>query len=153
MSSPNDQIVRAKIHSLGGLFFLGTLVLFAVLVLNAFFAFAFHPIAAWLLVLLLGSALVYVIDGVSERLAQKDGNLFFDSLFHRKRTVSLRDVKRIQFVHEGLNMEKGIESIRVQYRDGKEQRLALGPFWHRHQVMAFLRAAIEGRGARLEEWQ
>jgi hypothetical protein len=148
-------MVRAKVHSLGGLVFIGALILIGILLLNALYAWAFHPVVSYGLATLFIFIILFSVDGLSERLACEAQQLVFDSWFRRERRLSLKGVRRIQFVHEGLNMEQGIESVRVQYRNGEETCVALGPFWHRHQVLAFLKMVIRSTDSdiALEEWR
>lgn len=148
---PSETVVlcaRAHVLSLGGWFFIGAIVLLGLLAATAGVSVSSFSGFFWLIILLFFVAIAYVADGLSERLEVRGDDMSFDTWLRPRRTLSLRNVKRIQFVHEGLNAEQGIETIRVHDADGTEKRFALGPFWRRHEVEAFLRDARRVSGAR-----
>ena len=43
-------------------------------------------------------------------------------------------------VHQGFNLERGMESIVFQRRGRKPEPVALGPCWQRNKLEAFLRS-------------
>jgi hypothetical protein len=105
--------------------------------------FALLALAAW----------AYLADGVSERLGLYGDTLVHTSLFGGQRSIPLSAIQSLLLVHEGLNQQIGIESIRARYTDGRVERLALGSCWRRRDLEAFLSSVEKalGKAKLLEE--
>lgn len=118
--------VHARFYSLGGIILCGLLLALGALAYGGWFERA-------LFVLLLA----YIADAWSEKLILKDDTLIFDSFFRRRRTIDVCNMRDVLIVHEGLNPEHGIVSVRFRPRGGNEERLPLGPLWKRDELEAF----------------
>jgi hypothetical protein len=145
--------VRARLASLNG----GIILSIAIL-LTAFFGASLltnqleagQTILFGILTLM---AWAYVADGATERLSLVGDTMVRASLFHRTNNILLNDLESLLLVHEGLNQEVGIESITARYRDGRKERLPLGPCWRRTDLEAFCSSVEQEMGNRklLEE--
>ena len=100
----------------------------------------FHSLwLRFLLTLVLLATLVYFLEGVTEELRCENGAVTFHAWFKPAPAVDLTRVERIALVHEGLNTEHGIEAIVFQMTDGSRVRFGLGPLWHQHILLGFVR--------------
>lgn len=88
-----------------------------------------------LFILLLG----YFIDAWSEKLTLRGDVVEFDSLFRRRKRLVACRMSHVQIVHEGLNQERGIVSVRFRRPDGSIDFLPLGPMWKRSDLEDFFR--------------
>lgn len=130
--------IRARILSLGG----GMLSsLLSVLLVILWIATHLPERSVWLegiLAVFTGVMLLYAFDGASESLVLENKTIVFDGWLTRRRVLSLHGVANVLLVHEGLNLEWGIETLTFQHADGNQERLPLGPLWRRRDLEAFL---------------
>lgn len=82
----------------------------------------------------------YVIDSLSERLRLVDHSVEYSSLLGRRHLIRLDDLDAMLLVYEGLNLERGIESIEFRRRGQRPEHVALGPCWQRNKLEGFLRS-------------
>lgn len=129
--------IRATVFSLGGSVIAGLLVLIGVLVWIAFQPHEPSLALRITLAIIWIGLVVYAIDAQSERLEYRGSRVSFDSLLKKRRELILRDADDILVVHEGLNQERGIISVRFRERDGRVIEWPLGPLWHRHHLERF----------------
>jgi hypothetical protein len=120
-----------------------------VLMLAVCFLISVSAVIAWLMpnvgslqiaivsILALASG-VYAIDCLSERLRLVDHSVEYGSLLGRRRLIPLEELEAMLLVYEGLNLERGIESIEFRRRGKKPERIALGPCWQRRKLESFL---------------
>ena len=120
--------VHATLISAGGIILVGILLVMCVL--------AWFGGGLFLLLLLL--VLAYGVDAASESLEWQKGYVIFDTLLRPKKRVRCPDGTDLLIVHEGLNQERGIVSVRFRTTDGTETRIQLGPFWRKRDLEAFL---------------
>ncbi len=129
---------HARYFSLGGGVLTGLALAFAAL---TFFAFSIPSRAesfGLLFLAILAALILYAVDAWSESLLLTDETLIFDSWLKRERRFALSVMESVLLVHEGLNVEIGIETLTIRRAQGDERRLALGPLWRRRDLEAFL---------------
>lgn len=131
--------IRATPVSLGGLILIGILLVTVVLAWIASRAPWHTPLQTAIFTFFFLLVIGYFADAWSELLELRNGVVLFDSLFRRKKRVNVCAMEDVLVVHEGLNQEHGIVSIRFRAADGTHTRLSLGPMWHRHKLEAFFR--------------
>jgi hypothetical protein len=131
--------IRAQIISLGGGVLLAIALLLAALLLVAFMLSSVSRFESIFLLFLTGACLLYFVDSLTEVMMFDQGVLIFDSLLKRRRRVDLSMIHEILFIHEGLNLEHGIESLIFRRSDGDVvARFDLGPLWRRSALESFL---------------
>jgi len=134
--------VGAKLVSLnGGIVLAICLVLTAVTAASAL-AQSFAASQSLLFVVLTLASWIYLVDSVSEKLQLEGENILRTSAVGRHVRMSIGDIKSLLLRHEGLNQQVGIESLTVEYQDGRTERMPLGPCWRRRELEAFL-ASVE----------
>jgi len=145
--------VHAKLVSLNG-----GVVLAVCIILTAVFAATYltarlAAVQSALITVLMVAAWVYLVDSVSESLSLVGRTIQRSSSFSPRTVIKLDDIKSLLLVHEGLNQEVGIESITATYRNGRFERLSLGPCWRRRDLESFLQSVEQamGNGKLLEE--
>ncbi len=135
--------VRAELVSLGG-----AIVLMICLVITAalFIVLQLPQVTAPQRVIIAGlvaASWLYLLDSVTERLRLVDHCVEYHSLFGRRRCIPLKELRAMLLIHEGFNLERGMESLEFR-RDGKKaDRVALGPCWQRHKLESFLHSVEE----------
>jgi hypothetical protein len=138
--------VHANPLSLGGVVLFGILLVVSVLTW-----FAAHGpdhtgiqfgVFAFFLLFILG----YLLDAASESLELKNGFVIFDTLIRPKKRVNACAMQDVLIVHEGLNQERGIVSVRFRGPNGEESRIALGPLWRRTDLENFFREVEKETG-------
>lgn len=144
--------IQARVTSLGGGVVLATALLFVAGAWGMAGRLESSTIAALFGFLAL-AAFAYLLDGVSERLGLYGETLVHTRLFGGRTAIPLSNIQSMRLVHEGLNQQVGMESVTVRYRNGREERLALGPCWRRRDLESFLHSVEQelGKGALLEE--
>lgn len=85
----------------------------------------------------------YVIDSLSERLRLVDHSVEYGSLLGRRHVIPLEELEAMLMVYEGLNLERGIESIEFRRRGRKPERISLGPCWQRRKLESFIHSVEE----------
>ncbi|OGL73914.1 hypothetical protein A3E39_03995 [Candidatus Uhrbacteria bacterium RIFCSPHIGHO2_12_FULL_60_25] len=138
--------VRAKLVSLNGGVVLGVCIILSSMAVAAYVTNRFASVQNGLIVVLTLAAWVYLLDSVTERLQLVGDAIERSSILGRHMTIKLDDIEALLLIHEGLNQEVGIESLTARYRDGKEERLPLGPCWRRHELEAFLSSVEQAMG-------
>ena len=133
---------QAKLVSLNGGVVLGLCILFTAFFIASLVTQQLASVQVILFGILMIGAWAYLIDAVTERVSLVGASLERTSLLSRHVSISFDDVDDLVLIHEGLNQEVGIESVMVRYRDGRNERLPLGPCWKRRDLEAFL-AGVE----------
>src|SRR3989344_1059301 len=133
---------QAKLVSLNGGVVLGLCILFTAFFLASLVTQQLASVQVILFGILMIGAWAYLIDAVTERVSLAGASLKRASWLSRDVSLSLDDIDELLLIHEGLNQEIGIESVMVRYRDGRNERLPLGPCWKRRDLEAFL-ASVE----------
>lgn len=139
--------VHAEIFSVGGAIILSicaalSLILWVTLDLAS--VSATQRIIAILLVL---GSWAYFASSATEHLVLNGSAIEFSSWLAARRRIQLKDLESMLLTHQGLNLEKGIETIEFRRRGKKPERLALGPCWQRHKLEAFLHSVEEALNA------
>ncbi|MBP6944472.1 hypothetical protein KBD61_03910 [Patescibacteria group bacterium] len=130
--------IDAKVFSLGGGILSGLfLVLFALLWIVTHVAGRSVYLEAVFVLFLLGM-LAYAVGAASEYLILESEGLVFDGWLVRRRKILFQNMKKVLFVHEGLNPEWGIETLSFEGVDGHVSKIALGPLWRRRDLEGFL---------------
>jgi hypothetical protein len=52
--------------------------------------------------------------------------------------IKLADLDALLYVHNGFNLERGMDVVEFRRRGKKPERVALGPCWQRHKLEEFL---------------
>ncbi len=135
--------VRAEIVSLGG----GIVLFLAIILTSAAVAVRVFPEVTMFQRIILGvlaiGAWLYLFDSASERLRLVDHSVEYTSLLGRGRSASLRELEAMLLVHQGFNLERGMETIEFRRRGAAPERFALGPCWQRNKLEAFLHSVEE----------
>ncbi len=131
--------IRATPISFGGIILSGL-----ALVMLALTWIAFQPaeLSLWLRVfmaVITSCLILYAIDAASEWLRLENDLLVFDSILRKKIRVDVCAMEDVLIVHEGLNTERGIVSVRFRESTGQVIRIALGPMWRREELEDFFR--------------
>lgn len=135
--------VHAEIFSIGGAFILMVCIILTVISAMAVSSSDLTGPQSLIAVILTGAAWFYYLSSVTERLALADHTIEYSSLLSRHRRIPLTDLESMSFIHQGFNLERGIETIEFRRRGAKPDRIALGPCWHRHTLEAFLHSVEE----------
>ncbi len=128
--------IHAKADSLGGIILLGLILALGALSLGG-----------WFERILFAMLVVYTVDAWSEKLILKDEQLVFDSFFRRRRLIDVCNMRDVLVVHEGLNPEHGIISVRFRPYKGTEEVLPLGPLWRRSELEGFFHKLEKALGS------
>jgi hypothetical protein len=134
--------VSAKLVSLNGGVVLAVCLLLTIVTVASVMARSFVASQTALFVVLTIASWIYLIDSVSESLRLEGEQIVRTSVIGRSVIVDIGNIKSLLLKHEGLNQQVGIESLTVTYRNGKTERLPLGPCWRRRELEAFL-ASVE----------
>jgi hypothetical protein len=141
--APSDSACVREIHadilSVGGAVMLaacGALTLVAVGIVPLT---AITSAQRAIILLLTAGSWLYVVESLSERLRILDHHLEYKTLMSSRR-IPLEQLQSMSLTYQGLNMERGIESIEIRRRGKPVERIALGPCWQRHKLEAFIRS-------------
>ena len=139
-----ERDIRANVFSIGGAIVLALCMLLSVVTMIALSTPGQTMIQQMIAVVLSGGAWLYLFSSMTERLRLEDHNVVYSSALGRTIRVPLDDLDEMLLVHQGFNLERGIETIEFR-RTGKEEsdRISLGPCWHRHNLEAFLHSVEE----------
>ncbi|MCC7522632.1 hypothetical protein IT407_02445 [Candidatus Uhrbacteria bacterium] len=121
--------IRATPFSFGGIILAGLLLVLAALAYSG-----------WIERVLFILLFAYFIDAWSEKLILKNDTVEFDSLFRRRKKIIACRMSDVLIVHEGLNQERGIVSVRFRHPDKTTDFLSLGPLWKRSDLEEFFGA-------------
>jgi hypothetical protein len=131
---------RAELVSLGGAVLLGlgiTITGVFLLSLSAPAVTSAQKVIAGALTL---GVWIYFLNSVTERLSLCGSTLTFDAALGRARSVPLGELDAMILTHEGLNLERGIETIEIRRVGKRPDKISLGPCWQRNKLEAFLRS-------------
>ena len=145
--------IKARLISLGG----GILAALGVFLSVMFLVSFWLPRVPWaarlvifgLLILLI----VYTAAGWLERLSFDGKKIIFRN-WRGERAVNPAEAAEILFVHQGLNLEHGIESLLFRDAHGDIlERFDLGPLWRRRDLEPFLHEIekVSGRAKLVQE--
>ncbi len=138
-----EREVHAEVFSVGGALILMACVILTVVSLMALSSPTLGGPQAVVAFALTVGAWLYYASSVTERLRLVDHAVEFTSFLTRRRFIPLTDLDAMLLIHQGFNLERGIETIEFQRRGEKPDRIALGPCWHRHHLEAFLHSVEE----------
>ena len=139
--------VHATLLSLGGV------LLVSVCVMLSLFAFVVSQMAdvtsvqRGIAIVLVVAVWLYAVSSATEKIQLVDHAVEYVSVLSRRVSVSLDDLQEMLFIHQGFNLEQGIETIEFRRRDGSSDRIALGPCWQRHDLEMFLHSVEEALNA------
>lgn len=136
--------VRADIFSIGGAILSALCVLLTVFAIVVFSSADQTSVQRAIAVIFSVGAWLYLASTATERLALDDHSVVYSSFFGRTVRIPLTDLQEMLLVHQGFNLERGIETIEFR-RSGREDhdRISLGPCWQRHKLEAFLHSVEE----------
>lgn len=89
---------------------------------------------------LFAASWLYLLNSVTEHLSLMGREIVFRAALSRTRRFPVEDLQAMVFVHQGLNLEQGIETIEFRRYNQLPERIALGPCWQRNQLEGFLRS-------------
>jgi len=130
--------VRAEIVSLGGAIMFGICILLAMSLFMVLMLPGITALQIAIVFILTLISWIYLFDSCTERLRLVGRTLHYSAAFSRKRIIPLNELDAMILMHEGFNLERGMESIEFRRRGKKPDRIALGPCWQRNKLEAFL---------------
>ena len=135
--------VRAELVTVGGAVMLAICIMLTLMVFLVTQLSNVTALQQIILGVLAVSSWAYFIDSISEQFGLVEQAVEFHSFFRKNRRIPLDELDAMLFVHEGFNLERGMESVEFR-REGQEpDRIALGPCWQRHKLEEFLHAVEE----------
>ncbi len=139
-----ERDVRAQLFSVGGAVVFALCLLLTVLTVIAFLSSGQTMVQQLIAVMLCGASWLYLLSSMTERLRLEDHSVIYSSSLGRTYRVALEDLEEMLLVHQGFNLERGIETIEFR-KSGEEsgERISLGPCWHRHDLESFLHSVEE----------
>ena len=130
--------VQAELVSLGGGVMLAICLVVTAFLIVALYSPDITGVQRFIAIILAGAAWTYLFRSSTEELILVGEEITYRAKLARTRTVSLRELETMLLVHEGLNLERGIETIEFRLFTKKIERVSLGPCWQRHKLEAFL---------------
>lgn len=140
--------VQARLISLGGGLLAGVSLVVMALLYVATISAGSSTIQRAVVWLVMAALALYLADAWSEHLDFDEGTIAFDSLLKRRQSVDLDQADEVLLFYEGLNLERGIWTVRLRRRDADEVRFALGALWHRRDLERFMRKIETALGKR-----
>lgn len=129
---------RAELVSLGGAVLLAMCLLITAVFIMAMFSPVVTGIQRFIAIVLFGSSWAYFLDSVTEKLALIGDTVVFTAAMSRTRRVPLVELEGMVLIHQGLNLEHGIETLEFRQYKKRVDRVSLGPCWQRHKLEGFL---------------
>lgn len=135
--------VHAEMLTIGGVIILAVSFLITVAAVIALLMPNVGSLQVAVALLLAIASGLYVIDSLSEHLRLVDHSVEYGSLLGRRHVIPLEELEAMLLVYEGLNLERGIESIEFRRRGKNPERISLGPCWQRRKLESFLHSVEE----------
>ncbi len=139
--------VHAEVFSIGGALILMLCIVLTVVSIMAVSTSELTGLQAVIAIILTIAAWIYYVSSVTERLQLVDHAIEYTSFLAKRRFIHLTDLEAMLLVHQGFNLERGIETIEFRRRGSKPDRIALGPCWQHHRLEAFLHSVEEALNA------
>ncbi|MFH1077843.1 MAG: hypothetical protein V1745_00995 [Patescibacteria group bacterium] len=139
----------AEFVSLWGAVLLALCTLFTAALLSTLLARSGTDVQRIIAAVLSVATWIYFLNAVTERLSLCGSTLTFASVVGRGRSIALDDLDAMVLTHEGLNLDRGMESIEFRMRGGRREKLALGPCWRRESLDGFVRSVDRALKARI----
>jgi hypothetical protein len=130
--------VQAELVSLGGGVMLTICLVVSALLVMALYSPDVTGMQRIIAIILALAAWMYLFRSSTEELVLVGQEITYRAKLSRTRTVSLRDLETMLLIHQGFNLERGIETIEFRLFSKKIERLSLGPCWQRHTLEEFL---------------
>lgn len=130
--------VQAEIVSIGGGVMLAICMLVTTLLIMAVYSPDVSSLQRTIAGILTVAAWMYLLRSSSEELVLVGEEITYRAKPARTRTVSLKDLESMVLIHQGLNLERGIETVELHLFSDKVEHISLGPCWQRHKLEAFL---------------
>lgn len=130
--------VRAELVSISGALILSTCIMLTILLYIGWQIPTISRTQLAILAFLVAISWMYLADSATERFCLVDRSILFTSLLTKDRTIKLSDLDSLLYVHNGFNLERGIDSVEFRRRGKRPDRVALGPCWQRHKLEDFL---------------
>ena len=131
------ESIQPEILSIGGAILCGV-IFFCFILLIAAYQLSTSLGARFFLWVVFLAALLYLAESLRETLTLTDQEIIF-SRWHRPAiSLTLTEIQEMHLLHEGLNLEHGIESLILKMRDGSEKKWPLGPLWRKRRLERFL---------------
>lgn len=145
LSSDNSCVIRvhAELVSLGGGIVLTICLLLTGILLIAFTLPSVTSIQRLISGIFFIAGWLYLWKSATEELFFEHKKLFFTSTLGRTHEIELDEIESVLLVHEGLNLEQGIETLEIRFRDRPPEQFSLGPCWQRNKLEKFLHALEE----------
>lgn len=129
---------RAEVVSLGGAVLLALCLLLSAVFIMALFSPIVSGLQRFIAVVFFLAGWVYLLDSVTESLSLVGQTLEFTAKLRRTRRIPLAELEGMTLIHQGLNLEQGVETIELHQFGKHVDRISLGPCWQRHVLEAFL---------------
>jgi len=145
-SRPKEECViriRAELVSLGGAVMLAICLLVTALLIMTLYSPAATGMQRIIAIVLALTSWVYLARSASEELSLTGETITYRAFAARTRDISMADVETMLLIHQGLNLERGIETIEFRLRGKRAEHIGLGPCWQRHKLEAFLGSVEE----------
>lgn len=130
--------VQAELVSLGGGVMLAICLVVTAILVMALYSPDVTGMQRTIAIILAVAAWLYLFRSSTEELTLVGQEITYRAKLARTRTVSLRELESMLLVHQGLNLERGIETIEFRLFSRKVEHLSLGPCWQRNKLEAFL---------------
>ncbi len=135
--------VRAELVSLGGAIILAVAIVLTIIMIMVLMLPMVNAFQLTIVILLTLASWIYLLDSCTERLRLIDHSVEFSAVFSRKRHIPINELQAMFLVHEGFNLDRGIESIEFRRVGEQPDKFSLGPCWQRHKLEAFLHSVEE----------
>jgi hypothetical protein len=135
--------VRAELVSLGGGVMLAICLLIAATLIMALYSPTITGIQRFIAIVLAFASWAYLLRSATEELLLIGEEISYRAVLARPRHVPLKDLEAMLLIHQGLNLEHGIETIEFHFFNKHIERVSLGPCWQRNKLEAFLSSVEE----------
>lgn len=145
---------RAELVSLGGAVLLAICMVVTAVFIMVMYAPGVTGAQQVIAIALFVGAWLYFLNSVTERISLCGSTLTYRSALGGTRNYPLTELDAVILTHEGLNLERGIESVEFRRAGKRPEKVALGPCWQRNKLEGFLRSvdrAMRGPQAFTEE--
>lgn len=135
--------VQAEIVSIGGSIMLAICMLVTTLLIMALYSPDVTGLQRSIAIILTIAAWTYLFRSSTEELVLVGEEITYRAKLARTRTVSLSDLESMVLIHQGLNLERGMETVEFHLFSKRVEHVSLGPCWQRHKLEAFLGSVEE----------
>lgn len=132
--------IRAELVSIGGGVLLTLCLVGTAILIMALFSPTVTGVQRFIAIVLSAALWMYLIRSVTEELILVGEELCYKAVLARSRVIRMDQLESMLLVHQGFNLERGIETIELRTFDRRIERISLGPCWQRSKLESFLRS-------------